>query len=139
MVPRLENSYKTKPGETEAFNVCAVERAIHGVLSTHLAEVRYDQDTAARLAMKLASLIKADVKKLCMPRYKIVTQVRLFFSVADSEICPGGAKDSRNLRPHTVTIFFLTSFSRARGARASRAPSGSATVFTSLITFPAAL
>ena len=107
MVPRLENSYKTNPGETEAFNVCAVERAIHGVLSTHLAEVRYDQDTAARLAMKLASLIKADVKKLCMPRYKIVTQVRLFFfSVADPEICPGGgggANDSRNLRPHKYT------------------------------------
>ena len=75
MVPKLANSYRTEPEDAEAFNVCAVERAISGVLSTHLQDAKYDAASAPKLAMKLSGLIKSEVKLLNMPRFKVVTQV----------------------------------------------------------------
>ena len=75
VLPKLENSYKTEPDDSETFNVCAVERAIANVLNRHLADQKYDKDTSPKLALKLCGLIKSDVKRLCLPRYKIVSQV----------------------------------------------------------------
>ena len=76
MVPKLENSYRTEPEDAEAFNACAVERAITGVLNAHLQDAKYDAVSAPKLAMKLSGLIKSEVKRLNMPRFKIVSQVR---------------------------------------------------------------
>ncbi len=56
----------------------AVERAIAKVLNAHLPEHAYCSTESPKMALKLCGLIRAEVKMIDMPRYKIVAQVRNF-------------------------------------------------------------
>ncbi len=71
----MENTYKTNPDEGAEFNVCSVERVIKNVLEKHLTDQKYDSETSPKLAMKLSGLLKSEVKRLNMARYKIVSHV----------------------------------------------------------------
>ncbi len=75
LFPKLENTYKLGPDDSETFNVSAAEEVISDQLNYHLTNHKYNQDTSAKMALTLSGLIKSEVKKLNIPRYKIVCQV----------------------------------------------------------------
>ncbi|NXL90953.1 TC1DA protein, partial [Alectura lathami] len=60
------------PGPSERFPVAAVDAILRDVLQGHLREQRYEPGPCREAAMTITEEIKARVKALAVPRYKIV-------------------------------------------------------------------
>lgn len=72
---KLENTYRLGPGENERFKSCEVQRVVEGILESFLCGEEYDPQTSARLSQQLCDVIKARVREMNVPRYKLVCHV----------------------------------------------------------------
>ena len=73
--PRFENTYQLEPEMT--FPSCAGNRLIKQVLESKLAEENYDAKKSSSLACEISDVIRAKIKELNIPRYKIAVLVHL--------------------------------------------------------------
>nr|XP_006825166.1 PREDICTED: tctex1 domain-containing protein 1-B-like [Saccoglossus kowalevskii] len=72
---KYENTYKMKPDPGSEFRSHLVRQTIEDILCTRLEGEKYDPKKAAQLARNLSDVIKTRVKKLHIPRHKIVAHV----------------------------------------------------------------
>ncbi|KAL5016053.1 hypothetical protein ScPMuIL_005642 [Solemya velum] len=72
---RLENSYQTSP--TKRFPYAKVKAIIKDVLESYLAEERYEPDLCRQMSKTISEVIKARVKELMVPRYRIICLVHI--------------------------------------------------------------
>ena len=72
---RLENTYRTEPTEGKTFMEGRIEPIIKEVLEFRLKEYKYNPSACKYLTKDLANLINQRVKKLEIPRYKLVSNV----------------------------------------------------------------
>ena len=73
--PRLANTYKLSPDEGMASCSSKVRQIAEEILESELSDMTYDREICGKMACDLAAKIKAKVKELGIPRYKIVCQV----------------------------------------------------------------
>ena len=71
----MANTYKTSPDEGMAACSSKVRQIAEDILEAELADKTYDHVICGKMACDLAVKIKAKVKDLGVPRYKIVCQV----------------------------------------------------------------
>ena len=72
---KLENTFKLGPDDGKHFLPGKAETIIQDVFESRLSDVQYNTDTVKLLATDLAAVLKAKVKALETPRYKIVCNV----------------------------------------------------------------
>ena len=72
--PQFENTYRLEPKETDRFYPSKVRDCIDAIVTHHLKDKEYDHPQAKNWAEKIADEIKATVKALSIPNYKIVVQ-----------------------------------------------------------------
>ena len=72
--PAFENTYRLEPKETDRFYPSKVRDLIEQIVNAHLKDKEYDHAAAKTLSEKIAEEIKAAVKGLSIPSYKIVVQ-----------------------------------------------------------------
>ena len=73
--PRLENTYQLEP--ERMFPSCLGNRLIKEVLESKLTEEKYDAKKSPSLACEISDVIRAKIKELNVPRYKIAVLVHL--------------------------------------------------------------
>lgn len=69
-----EPTYRMKPKDEERFVPQKVEQIIKEVMEAKLSKATYDEEQSKQLALDLCAEVKAKVKELNIPRYKIVLQ-----------------------------------------------------------------
>ena len=72
--PAFENTYRLEPKETDRFYPSKVRDCIQQIVTHHLKDKQYDHVTASQTATKICDEIKANVKGLSIPQYKVVVQ-----------------------------------------------------------------
>ncbi|XP_074650536.1 dynein light chain Tctex-type protein 2B-like [Tubulanus polymorphus] len=74
---RLENTYRMQPKSDEKFNSALMERTIKSVLESFLSGETYDASKSSGITRSLTDMIKARIKEIGSPRYKLVVNVIL--------------------------------------------------------------
>nr|XP_019961320.1 PREDICTED: tctex1 domain-containing protein 1-B-like [Paralichthys olivaceus] len=74
-VVKMENTYQTGP--SKRFPVRAVTDILKDVLTTHLQEERYEVEWSQKMTKTISEVIRARVKDLMIPRYKVVVLVHI--------------------------------------------------------------
>lgn len=74
LAPQYENTYRLEPKETDRFYPSKVKACIQQIVEHHLKDKEYDHAHAKNMAERIADEIKASVKGLSIPSYKIVVQ-----------------------------------------------------------------
>ena len=72
--PAFENTFRLEPKESDRFYPTKVRDLVEQIVTAHLKDKEYDHAAAKTLAEKIADEIKAAVKGLSIPSYKIVVQ-----------------------------------------------------------------
>ncbi|XP_028283947.1 tctex1 domain-containing protein 1-A-like [Parambassis ranga] len=75
MAVTMENTYQMGP--YKHFPVSAVTDILKDVLTTNLQQEQYDADSAQKKSKTISEEIRARVKDLMIPRYRIVTLVHI--------------------------------------------------------------
>ncbi|XP_067673595.1 dynein light chain Tctex-type 5-like [Haliotis asinina] len=73
--PKLENTFRLEPDEGKRFMPRKVEKLLADVLAARLDKVTYDPRTCREITTDISTHIKARVKAMDFPRYKIVSNV----------------------------------------------------------------
>ncbi len=84
MPVKLQNTYRVEPKEDERFNSSRVEKALHSILESFLADEKYDPKKSSTLAQSLTNHVKDRVKEMHFPRYKLVCSVMVGQGVTPS-------------------------------------------------------
>jgi len=69
-----EPTYRLKPKDSERFVPIDVRNVIQEVVERKLKKQKYEDEKCKALTMEVCAEIKEEVKKLSIPRYKIVVQ-----------------------------------------------------------------
>lgn len=72
---RLENTYRTGPEPTQRFSVTRTERILRETLESFLTGATYNHQDFRQLSQTLADVVRAKLKDVNPPRYKLVCQV----------------------------------------------------------------
>ncbi|XP_004679571.1 PREDICTED: tctex1 domain-containing protein 1 [Condylura cristata] len=72
---RMENTYQLGP--TKHFPVITVNRILKDVLTYHLQEEQYEPEFCRQMTKTISEVIKAQVKDLVIPRYKLIVIVHI--------------------------------------------------------------
>ncbi|XP_074545280.1 dynein light chain Tctex-type 5 [Halichoeres trimaculatus] len=75
MTVTMENTYQMGP--YKRFSVAAVTDILKDVLTSYLQEEKYEVEWSRKMTKTLCEVIKARVKDLMIPRYKIVVLVHI--------------------------------------------------------------
>ncbi|XP_024908432.1 tctex1 domain-containing protein 1-A [Cynoglossus semilaevis] len=75
MVVTMENTYQTAPHKR--FPVPAVTHILKDVLSSYLQQEKYEVEWSQKMTKTICEVIRARVKDLMIPRYKIVVLVHI--------------------------------------------------------------
>uniref|UniRef100_H0VQD9 Dynein light chain Tctex-type family member 5 n=2 Tax=Cavia porcellus TaxID=10141 RepID=H0VQD9_CAVPO len=67
---RVENTYQLGP--TKHFSVVTVNRILEDVLTNYLQEEKYEPEFCRQMTKTISEVIKAQVKELMIPRYKLI-------------------------------------------------------------------
>ncbi len=70
--PQLENTYRLEPRENERFYPSKAKQIIKDIIEKHLKDKEYDHAMAKTQSEKISEEIKAAIKSLSIPNYKIV-------------------------------------------------------------------
>ncbi|KAL6065957.1 hypothetical protein STEG23_030060 [Scotinomys teguina] len=70
---RMENTYQLGP--KKHFPVATVNRILKDVLTAYLQEAKYDPEFCRQMTKTISEVIKAQVKELMIPRYKLIVTV----------------------------------------------------------------
>ncbi|XP_016063711.1 PREDICTED: tctex1 domain-containing protein 1 [Miniopterus natalensis] len=71
----MENSYQLGP--TTPFPVVTVSHILKDVLTGYLQEERYEPELCRQMTKTISEVIKAQVKALAIPRYKLIVTVHI--------------------------------------------------------------
>ena len=74
---KLQNTYKLGPEDNEKFSSDKVEKALKSILESFLVDEEYEARKCASMVQNLSDVIKARVKDMHFPRYKIVCNVMI--------------------------------------------------------------
>ena len=74
MAPQFDCTYRLEPKETDRFYPSKVKACIKQIVEHHLKDKEYEHGQAKTMAERMADEIKASVKLLSIPSYKIVVQ-----------------------------------------------------------------
>ncbi|KAE8609639.1 hypothetical protein XENTR_v10011866 [Xenopus tropicalis] len=69
----MENTYQTGP--TKRFPVASVNNILKDVLTSYLQEEKYEAELCRQMTKTISEVIKARVKDLMIPRYKIIVLI----------------------------------------------------------------
>ncbi|CAL8343711.1 unnamed protein product [Merluccius merluccius] len=72
---QMENTYHMGP--SKRFPVLAVTDILKDVLSSYLQEEKYDAELCRQMTKTISEVLKARVKELMIPRYKIVVLISI--------------------------------------------------------------
>ncbi|XP_006205435.1 dynein light chain Tctex-type 5 isoform X1 [Vicugna pacos] len=72
---QMENTYQLGP--TKRFPVAIVNRILKDVLTTYLQEEQYEAELCRQMTKTVSEVIKAQVKDLMVPRYKLIVVVHI--------------------------------------------------------------
>ncbi|XP_036207551.1 tctex1 domain-containing protein 1 [Myotis myotis] len=72
---QMGNTYQLGP--TKHFPVVTVNHILKDVLTTYLQEEQYDPELCRQMAKTISEVIKAQVKDLMIPRYKLIVIVHI--------------------------------------------------------------
>nr|XP_021514073.1 tctex1 domain-containing protein 1 [Meriones unguiculatus] len=70
---RMENTYQLGP--TKHFPVATVNRILEDILTTYLQGAEYEPEFCREMTKTISEVIKAQVKELTIPRYKLIVTV----------------------------------------------------------------
>ncbi|XP_061174305.1 dynein light chain Tctex-type protein 2B-like [Saccostrea echinata] len=73
-----ENTYRLSPDKNTVFDEIKISTIIERILSDNLKGESYDHDNCLNLCIRLAELIKDEVKATGITRYKLITHVVIF-------------------------------------------------------------
>ncbi|XP_034039151.1 tctex1 domain-containing protein 1-A-like [Thalassophryne amazonica] len=76
-VVTLENTYQLGPHSHKRFPVSAVADILKDLLTSYLEQETYEVEWSRQMTKTLCEVIKAHVKELMIPRYKLVVQVHI--------------------------------------------------------------
>ncbi|XP_041359429.1 dynein light chain Tctex-type 5-like [Gigantopelta aegis] len=83
-VSKMENSFSLEP--SEKFPYSEVKEIMKIVMHDMIGNMSYDAEECTTLSANLADVIKQKVKEVCIPRYKIVTNVSIG-QLSGSSLC----------------------------------------------------
>uniref|UniRef100_A0A8D0HET6 Dynein light chain Tctex-type family member 5 n=1 Tax=Sphenodon punctatus TaxID=8508 RepID=A0A8D0HET6_SPHPU len=72
---QMENSYQLGP--TKRFPVVTVNNILKDVLTSYLQEKKYEAELCRQMTKTISEVIKARVKELMIPRYKIIVVIHI--------------------------------------------------------------
>lgn len=72
---KCENTYQLEP--KKKFPSGKVKHIIHDVLESYLAEERYEPELCRQMSKTISEVIKARVKEMMIPRYKVICVVHI--------------------------------------------------------------
>jgi len=72
---KMENTYQLNPNRK--FPNSSVKNIIKDVLESYLAEEKYEPELAKQMSKTLSEVIKARVKELMVPRFKVICIVHI--------------------------------------------------------------
>lgn len=72
---QLENTYQLAP--TKRFPVQTVNEILKDVLSNYLEEEKYEAELCRQMTKTISEVVKAQVKDLMIPRYKIIVVISI--------------------------------------------------------------
>ncbi|XP_005998708.1 dynein light chain Tctex-type 5 [Latimeria chalumnae] len=72
---QMENTYHLGP--TKRFPVATVNNILKDVLTSYLQEERYEAELCRQMTKTISEVIKARVKELMIPRYKIIVLIHI--------------------------------------------------------------
>ncbi|XP_062963233.1 dynein light chain Tctex-type 5 [Cynocephalus volans] len=72
---QMENSYQLGP--TKHFPVVAVNDILKDVLTNYLQEEKYEPELCRQMTKTISEVIKAQVKDLMIPRYKLIVIIHI--------------------------------------------------------------
>ncbi|MBN3302226.1 TC1DA protein, partial [Amia calva] len=71
----MENTFQTAPAKR--FPVATVNNILKDVLTSYLQEERYEAELCRQMTKTISEVIKARVKDLMIPRYKIIVLISI--------------------------------------------------------------
>uniref|UniRef100_A0A8D1Z4T5 Tctex1 domain-containing protein 1 n=2 Tax=Sus scrofa TaxID=9823 RepID=A0A8D1Z4T5_PIG len=75
LIVQMENTYQLGP--TKHFPVVIVDHILKDVLTNYLQEERYEPEFCKQMTKTISEVIKAQVKDLMIPRYKLIVVVHI--------------------------------------------------------------
>ncbi|KAM4604816.1 dynein light chain Tctex-type 5 [Polymixia lowei] len=72
---QMENTYQMAPHK--CFPVCMVNDILKDVLTSYLQEEKYEAELCRQMTKTISEVIKARVKDLMIPRYKIIVLIHI--------------------------------------------------------------
>ncbi|XP_039591826.1 dynein light chain Tctex-type 5 [Polypterus senegalus] len=72
---QMENTYQLGPAKR--FPVATVNNILKDVLTSYLQEEKYDADLCRQMTKTISEVVKARVKDLMIPRYKIIVLINI--------------------------------------------------------------
>ncbi|KAG5847441.1 dynein light chain Tctex-type 5 [Anguilla rostrata] len=72
---QMENTYQLGP--VKRFPVLTVNNILKDVLTSYLQEEKYEAELCRQMTKTISEVIKARVKDLMIPRYKIIVQINI--------------------------------------------------------------
>nr|XP_015861182.1 dynein light chain Tctex-type 5 isoform X1 [Peromyscus maniculatus bairdii] len=98
---RMENTYQLGP--TKHFPVATVNRILKDVLTAHLQEAEYDPEFCRQMTKTISEVIKARVKELMIPRYKLI--VTVYIGQQDGQSILIGSRCLWNPKSDTISSY----------------------------------
>ncbi|XP_051027933.1 dynein light chain Tctex-type 5 isoform X2 [Acomys russatus] len=98
---RMENTYQLGP--TKHFPVATVNRILENVLNTYLQGAEYDPEFCRQTTKTISEVIKAQVKDLMIPRYKLIVMV--YIGQRDGQSIHIGSRCLWNPQSDTVSSY----------------------------------
>lgn len=74
---KMQNTYRTEPNDADKFNATKVTKTVTSIMESFLSGEEYEHHKCSKLAQSLTDVIKARVREMHFPRYKIVCDVIL--------------------------------------------------------------
>ncbi|XP_037058641.1 tctex1 domain-containing protein 1 isoform X3 [Peromyscus leucopus] len=101
--PALQFAWKTHTSPTKHFPVATVNRILKDVLTAHLQEAEYDPEFCRQMTKTISEVIKARVKELMIPRYKLI--VTVYIGQQDGQSILIGSRCLWNPKSDTVSSY----------------------------------
>ncbi|XP_040613015.1 dynein light chain Tctex-type 5 isoform X2 [Mesocricetus auratus] len=98
---RVENTYQLGP--TKHFPVATVNHILKDVLTAYLQEAEYDPEFCRQMTKTISEVIKAQVKELMIPRYKLI--VTVYIGQRDCQSILIGSRCLWNPKSDTVSSY----------------------------------
>ena len=84
--PKLENTFRLTPSDSQKFNATRVQRLVNDILENHLENVKYEPSRCKELVQVLSDEIKTRIKSIIYKRYKLIVNLTIGQNIGNSII-----------------------------------------------------